>query len=303
MTQISCNCCQHGMNNIGSFRDYLHYKCNNCGYEHFKNENVTISQDYEIDADYLDDLNLFPDAGDRMQWHHHRAIDFIGRHSGAGAATLDVGCFDGFFVRQLLDRGYDAHGLDFNRTAIARGQDRFGLAGRISNRTMTDLAAGGAQFDVITMFEVIEHLDEFTPILEDCVRLLKPDGLLVISTPNSQMSWRPPLDFPPHHLSRFTPLSLRKMAGSLGLTPVSSAEQSSLFDFIRNYIGSLFRRKETASMRGGEFRHRATVDRLRRIANRLRGIAYRVLQPVDALLHRAGFRYIGQLMIARKPGR
>lgn len=289
------------MQQIGIFSKYTHFRCTVCGYERFKSDDRTVSMDYEGDRDYLDDLELFPDANDRIQWHHRRAVDFIGKQVVPGAATLDLGCFDGFFVHQLWRQGYDAQGIDFNRTAIAGGARQFGLDGRISNRLTADLIAEGRTFDVITMFEVIEHLDDFDPVLRDCMALLKPGGYLVISAPNSRMTWRPPLDFPPHHLSRFSPLSLRKMAAGLGLQPVTSAEQSSLFDFIRNFTGVMFRRKESASMRGGEFRHRGIVDPLRKIANRSKWVVYTVLWPIDRLLHAFGFRYIGQLMIARNP--
>lgn len=303
MTQLSCDCCGASMQNVGIFEKYMHFRCVRCGYERFKSGDAVSSTDYENDPDYLDDLELYPRAEDRVQWHHRRAMNFIRKHVDSGAVTLDIGCFDGFFVRQLRDRGYDAHGVDFNRTAIAWGARQFGLDGRISNRSAADLLAEGKKFDVITMFEVIEHLDDFTPILRDCTALLKPGGHLVISAPNNEMSWRPPLDFPPHHLSRFSPLSLRKIAKGLGLEPVDSTEQSSLFDFVRNYTGVLFRRRNTISMRGGEFRCRGIVDPLRLIANRSKWVVYALVWPIDKLLHRAGFRYIGQLMIARNTGK
>jgi SAM-dependent methyltransferase len=300
---ICCTCCTAPMQNIGKYAKYVHFRCGSCGYEYFKNEDSTQSSDYEDDTDYLDDLELFPKAGDRIQWHHRRALDFFAKQLPVGATTLDVGCFDGFFVRQLCNQGFDAHGVDFNRNALASGMRQFGLYGRISNRPVGELLAETRRFDVVTLFEVIEHLDDFDPVLRDCVALLKPGGHLVISTPNNNMTWRPPLDFPPHHLSRFNPDSLRSIALRFGLEPVSSVEQSSLFDLVRNYTGALFRRKDMTSMRGGQFRNRSIVDPLRLIANRSKWAVYALLWPIDKLLHAAGFRYIGQLMIARNMGR
>lgn len=299
MTQISCTCCTKSMQMIGNFKKYAHFLCPSCGYEYFKSDDATQSTDYESDSDYLDDLELFPAAGDRVQWHHRQALNFIAKQVPAGGVALDVGCFDGFFVRQLRNRGFDAYGVDFNRTALTWGVRQFGLDGQISNRSVVDLLAEGRRFDVVTLFEVIEHLDDFGSVLRDCVALLKPGGYLVISAPNNEMCWRPPLDFPPHHLSRFSPRSLRKMATQFGLDPVSLIEQSSTFDFVRNYIGLLFRHKNTASMRGGAFRHRGIVDPLRRIANRSKWATYALLWPIDKLLYLLGFRYIGQLMIAQ----
>jgi SAM-dependent methyltransferase len=300
MKPSTCPCCQGGLQQVDSWGGYAQLRCEACGYERFVSDDAPISTDYEQDADYLDDLTVFPFAKDRIGWHHLHAITFISRHISKDARTLDIGCFDGFFVRQMVDLGFDAWGLDFNRIAISQGQRQFALDGRITNHTTAELVAEGAQFSVITMFEVVEHLDDFGPVLMDCISLLEPGGYLVISVPNSEMSWRPLLDFPPHHLSRFTPYSLARLVSGIGLTSVYAVEQASLFDFLRNYAGQLFRKKEATSMRGGEFRNRAIVDPLRRMANRSKRLFYLLLSPFDWLLHRAGFRYIGQLVIARR---
>ncbi|MEZ5734211.1 MAG: class I SAM-dependent methyltransferase [Novosphingobium sp.] len=288
------------MRPAGMFQGYLHLQCDECGYEYFKGTDAPTQSVYESDPDYLDDMEFYSSAKDRIQWHHRIASNFIRKTIPPGSACLDVGCFDGFFVRHLCDHGYDARGIDFNRKAIASGVFHFGLEGRISNDTVNDFATAGKAFDIVSLFEVVEHLDEFIPVLRDCVSLLKPRGLLIVSVPNSHMSWRPPLDFPPHHLSRFSPLSLRMMATRLGLQPLVSVEQSNLFDLVRNFTGLLFREKEADSMRGGAFRNRGIVDPLRRIANRSKWTTYRMLYPVDRILHLAGFRYIGQLLIAGK---
>jgi SAM-dependent methyltransferase len=298
----ACTCCNAPLQTIGTYRKYVHFCCSSCGYECFRSGDATQSSAYENDSDYLDDLELFPGVGDRIQWHHRRAIEFITKRVPPGGKTLDVGCFDGFFVRQLCNQGFDAHGIDFNRNALESGIRQFGLDDRISDRPVSDFLAEKRRFDIVTLFEVIEHLDDFEPVLRDCIALLKPGGHLLISAPNSEMTWRPPLDFPPHHLSRFSPGSLRSMAFRFGLTPVSSEQQSSLFDLVRNYTGALFRRDGIASMRGGEFRNRGIVDPIRRIANRSKWVVYALLWPIDKLLYAFGFRYIGQLMIARNTG-
>ena len=299
MNGFACVCCANPMQFRDTYNEYARFKCEACGYERFKSDEAVQSSDYEDDSDYLDDIAVYPNVDDRILWHHKRALDFIQSDAGKDAEVLDVGCFDGFFVRKLRDHGIDAHGVDFNRKAIADGAARFALEGRLSNKSAADLLAEGRQFDVVTMFEVIEHLDDFSAVMSDCIALLKPGGHFIISAPNNDMSWRPPLDFPPHHLSRFSPGSLEKLAARYGLKPIKTMEQSSLFDLTRHYIGLKFREGDSASMRGGEFKNRGIVDPLRKFVTRSKWLVYGALKPVDAILHAIGFRYIGQLMIAR----
>lgn len=296
-----CPCCSSdAFLAKGTFRGYTHLVCQGCGYERFDGNETIQASDYEDDPDYLDDIIVYPLADDRIQWHHEKAIRFIEGLSNPHLEILDVGCFDGFFVRKLCDNGFDAQGVDFNRKAIAGGIDRFGLQDRISNKSVAQLHSEGKRFNVVTMFEVIEHLESFEQVLADCVALLKPGGYLILSTPNCKMTWRPPLDYPPHHLSRFTPASLKGLAANNGLDAIQSLEQSSSFDLFRHYIGLKFRQKDTESMRGGEFKNRSLVDPLRQTATRLRRLIYLSLKPIDRFLHAMGFRYIGQLMIAQK---
>ena len=288
------------MQETGEYRGYTHFICHNCGFEHFNSDKQVLPSDYEGDTDYTDDLEVYPKANDRIQWHHEKARSFILKSLGSERATLDVGCFDGFFVRKLRDNGLDAYGIDFNRKAIAEGIERFGLEGRLSNKSTSDLLAEGRDFDVVTMFEVIEHLEDFDKVVSECVALLKPGGHLILSTPNAEMTWRPPLDYPPHHLSRFRPKSLQFLADSHDLMSLAIIEQSSCYDLVRHYVGLKFRNSGSESMRGGEFKNRSVVDPLRRAATRSKWLAYAMLQPVDWALHKIGFRYMGQLLVAQK---
>lgn len=254
---------------------------------------------YEHDADYSDDLQVSKDVRDLLLWHHRKAIRYV-TNLPSGSTTLDLGCFNGFFVKQLQDLGFDAYGIDFNSRAIRQGQERWGLHQRISTSSLVDLARSGKTFDVISMFEVLEHLEDVELVLEQVTPLLRAGGSLIISTPNRNMSWRPPLDAPPHHLSRFTIGSLTSLVRRFGLTPVYSGEQMSTFELVRHFVGLYFRSQSNGSMRGGSFKHRGLTTMLRRGMNSVRPVATALLSPVDYVLFLLGFRYISQIVIARK---
>lgn len=300
---MPCNCCGSAkVVELDVYRDYRHFRCEECGYENFVRHNSAIVADlYENDADYIDDLNVLTSSEDLILWHHLKAIKFLQSKFHAGKTkTLDVGCFNGFFVKKLLSLGYDAHGVDFNKSAIAYGQEKLGLGSRITTQTLEELFEQGKQFDVITLFEVLEHLPDAKTFLGDVTKLLKDGGVLILSTPNNKMCWRPVLDYPPHHLSRFTTKSLEGYLSQFCMNTLYSAEQMSTYELVRHYVGTFFRAKDSTSLRGGEFKNKKLTTMLRRGMNKMRKALGVLLTPIDKLLHLFGVRYISQIVVAEK---
>ena len=303
LSNIECQCCGHQeMKLIGRVGEYEHMLCNECGYVRFVHCTEEVSNTlYEEDTDYNDDLDVADDFEDFIQWNHNRALQYLQiKFPEANANVLDVGCFSGFFVKKLISLGFKARGIDFNNKALAFGKSQYGLDKSISNETLLDLLGQSEKFDVITLFEVIEHVENIDVVLTQATSLLKDGGTIIISTPNSKMCWRPDLDFPPHHLSRFTPRALRSCVTHFGLHPVHLYEQMSSYDLIRNYVGTFFREKNTASLRGGAFKINSSIRLMRIAMNKLKRVGGVLFFPLDMLLHALGLRYISQLVIAEK---
>jgi len=287
---------------IGRVGEYEQLLCNECGYVRFVHGYEEVNNTlYEADTDYNDDLNVANDFKDFIQWNHNKALQYMqAKYPDDKASVLDVGCFSGFFVKKLLQLGFNARGIDFNNKALDFGKKHYGLDKSISNETLQDLLVKGQKFDVITLFEVIEHLENIGEVLTQISSLLKEGGAVIISTPNSKMCWRPALDFPPHHLSRFTPGALSNCVTHFGFQPVCLLEQMSSFDLLRNYVGTFFREKNKTSLRGGAFKDNSSIRVLRIAMNKLKRVGGVFLYPIDMLLHAMGIRYICQLMIAEK---
>ena len=228
-----CQCCGiQEMESIGHFGKYEQLACNECGYVRFVHDSYEVNHTlYETDDDYNDDLSVANDFEDFLQWNHNNAMQYLNtKYPGGNVSVLDVGCFTGFFVKKLLQLGFNARGIDFNNKALDFGKKQYGMDKSISNETLQDLFEQGEKFDVITLFEVIEHLENIGEVLSQVSSLLKQNGLIIISTPNSKMCWRPILDFPPHHLSRFTPEALHSCVDHFGFQPVRLLEQMSSYD-------------------------------------------------------------------------
>lgn len=300
---VPCRCCGSSMSIVSTVavNGYVRWCCSCCGHEHFRSPATAVgSEMYAGDSDYNADLAVAADYRALLQWAHLTATaDILLEKRAEPLRVLDVGCFNGFYVRHLRELGLNAFGVDFNASAVAYGQAVYGLKGAISTRELQDLIAAGESFDVVTMFEVVEHLEDFSAVIDEACELLRPGGLLIVSVPNNRMFWRPRLDGPPHHLSRFSPESLRRLARRHCLSVVSLHEQMSLYDFLRNYVGSWFRNEAQSSMRGGSFRHPGLANFARRGLNRCKYLGNLLLTPFNAIAYKFGFRYISQVMIAR----
>lgn len=99
---------------------------------------------------------------------------------------LDIGCRHGSFLENLRRRGYhDLQGLDIDTEAIAKGEAAYpALRGRLHAYDGSAFPFEKGSFDVITMFDVIEHIPPVEAYLRELRTLLRPGGRLVFQTPN-----------------------------------------------------------------------------------------------------------------------
>ena len=168
--------------------------------------------------------------------------------AGEGSRILDVGAGSGKFVRFLRARGIAAEGVEPSAALF----DRF-LAGDESFRHGDAAArrpAADGTFDVVTTFDVIEHVERPASFLHDLAALLKPGGLLFISTPDvSSLAatimrrwWH---FYNRYHLSYFSTAVLARAARPHGLELVESRRRGRLrslayvAQYLSDFVGIL----------------------------------------------------------------
>lgn len=104
-----------------------------------------------------------------------------------GSTVLDVGCFDGAFFAPLIE-SYNCIGIELNKLAAERARSRGVTIIGHDLWAFNDLPEDGLA-DCVTSFDVIEHVDEPRGFLQFCVRAVRPGGLVIIATGNSDCIW------------------------------------------------------------------------------------------------------------------
>jgi 2-polyprenyl-3-methyl-5-hydroxy-6-metoxy-1,4-benzoquinol methylase len=133
--------------------------------------------------------------------------------------VLDYGCGAGYGTNLLWRRGAprSIHGVDVDGDAIAYCQASLGeLATSFHRITAGSLPFDPGTFDIVILFQVLEHIRDDREVLEVLHRLLRPSGTLYLTTPNAGLSTADP-EHPenPHHVREYLPGTLLALCGSV----------------------------------------------------------------------------------------
>lgn len=135
-----------------------------------------------------------------------------------GAKVLDIGTAGGAFLDAAKQYGYDAYGMEPSADLVARGIAR-GL--QIEQGTIESHSFAQGSFDMVCLWDVIEHLPDPKLALVEIRKLLKPDGILLINFPDIG-TWQAKLAGKRFwwilsvHLHHFTRKSIRDICSRTG---------------------------------------------------------------------------------------
>jgi SAM-dependent methyltransferase len=118
----------------------------------------------------------------QYQAQYRTIIEVTGRPQG-GARLLDVGCGTGQRLRALRDLGYQVHGLDFLPSVVEHLRNELGLDATCGDLTKLDTLFPENSFDVVTAFQVVEHVHDARGLLGRCWKVLRPGGWMVATIP------------------------------------------------------------------------------------------------------------------------
>ncbi len=225
------SCCICSADTVRPFLDRNGYhivRCERCGflYVHPRPSQEELQAFYQ-DPSYFQGESVYgydSYIGHRSEIERvaNERLTTIERFISPGC-LLDVGCASGYFLFVARQRGWHIEGVEIAE-AMARAAEE--LLHQPIHSTLDAIPFPPQSFDVITLWEYIEHVPDPRADLLRVHELLKPGGLLALSTPNAGQRvvtkaptrWR---EFkPPEHLSFFTRHTLERLVRACGFQPV-----------------------------------------------------------------------------------
>jgi len=181
-----------------------------------------------------------------------------------GKRLLDVGCGKGHFVYRAQEAGWDSLGIEVTDAAVS-------VAQRFESPVIKQdfLEMKDSEFDVVSMFELVEHLADPRMFLAKAQEVLAPGGLLFVTTPNrvsldarlAGSNWRA---YDPEHLVLFSPPQLSGLVRDEGFEIVKLATRNMSPALIKQATLRKFRLKPARSTERSALPIRSEDQEIRR---------------------------------------
>jgi len=247
---------------------YRVVECQECGLVY-----VTPRRDApDLRAMYLEDYWCSPAAKDFGYTNYLRDAELyrrtyrrrfaaIRRHFPRPGRVLDVGCAAGYFLSIAKENGWECTGVEVSQRMAEFARERYALDVKVG--TLLESKLPDARFDLVTFWDVVEHLPDPIAVLREARRLLAPGGLILIETQNVASRFArwmgPKWHHYKHaeHLFHFDPATARALLEKAGFAEV-----------------------ERRATLGGKY---VSLDFIVERANRLHPIVSKLLTPLRPL--------------------
>lgn len=139
----------------------------------------------------------------------------------AGLEVLEAGCGEGYGADLIAGVAGRVIAVDYDEAAVAHVRSRYSRV-QVMQANLAQLPLPDASVDVVVNFQVIEHLWDQRRFVAECARVLRPSGLLMVSTPN-RITFSPGRDTPinPFHIRELNADELTELLVDAGFTEVS----------------------------------------------------------------------------------
>ena len=176
---------------------------------------------------------VVPGQVDVDLWNEHLARYLFAGRLARRRRVLDIGCGAGYGSAELARAAATVTGVDLSPEAIALAESSYSAPNlRFLAASATSIPFPDASFDLITCFEVIEHIHEWPSLLSEARRLLSPGGQFIVSTPNKSYyaESRVQIGPNPFHVHEF---EYEEFTAALG----SAFESVTLY--VQNHVGAI----------------------------------------------------------------
>lgn len=189
-------------------------KCKSSHYKYYYPYNL------EGDASFYDKLSDKDGYYLDRDWQYNQAQRIVQENE----KVIDIGCGNGIFLESIKHLTSQIYGAEFNPNAIKQCQEK-GI--EVFSEDLTKLAQSHSnQFDVVTYFQVLEHVSDVKSFIGNSLKLLKTKGKLVIAVPNNnpflfKYEKYHTLNLPPHHLGLWSVEAMSNLPNIFDIKTIS----------------------------------------------------------------------------------
>lgn len=198
-------------------------KCKQCAFIFInpRPPEIIINKFYPQDFNMRQNTPLFKVIEPCFKRTQNSTIKLIKKYKNKGR-VLDIGCGNADFLLAMQENGYDVYGVESNK-----GAEKFSskdLKGRILYKELEQCGFDSKSFDIVTMFQSLEHIYNLDNLFREINRIMKDGAILFISVPNARFfeyrlfgPYAYTLEVP-RHLYFFTRDALRNLLVKKGFT-------------------------------------------------------------------------------------
>ena len=195
-------------------------KCKSCGLVYV---NPRIGREEIVDGYAKADESTYVKESKARSATFKRCMDEIERYHPKSGRILDIGCAAGLFLEVAKKRGWEVFGVEPNRWLAEWGGKNLGI--KISSKPFEEVGFKENFFDVVTLWDVLEHLADPKKALLESAKILKKDGYLVVNYPDigswlARLFGRKWWFILSVHLYYFTPTTIRRILEESGFEVV-----------------------------------------------------------------------------------
>lgn len=220
-------------------------KCKHCNLEYL---NPRLKADVVIEGYSEGTDEMFVSQAEGRERTFARNLDLLEKFRPDKGRILDVGTAGGSFLHVAKGRGWEVDGCEPNKWMAEWSKEHYGLD--ITAGTIFDMTLEDASFDVVTLWDVLEHVPDPRKTLEECRRVLKPGGLLIVNYPDvgsavSRMMGRKWVFLLSIHLYYYTVHTIKDILGQTGFKVVKNQAHWQTLEFgyilfrMKAYVGGL----------------------------------------------------------------
>jgi SAM-dependent methyltransferase len=149
-------------------------------------------------------------------FRRHEAAYVFAQPYVTGQSVLEVGCGEGYGTALFAASASRVLGVDYDALTVAHAAATYPQASFV-RANLAALPVQSASVDVLATLQVIEHVWNHPEFVQECLRALRPGGLLIVTTPN-RLTFSPGLDAPvnPFHTREFTGAELSELLSQCG---------------------------------------------------------------------------------------